>query len=403
MRSWLSLLALGGLAHTAAAEVVTFERAIGWAGELPELTAASAAAEAQRRVPVAGALGPLLLQVGPQLRLAPSDARGIEGTVSIQQPIALARVAGARRAQVDAVADQRAASAAASALDARLAAAAAWIEGWAARSRLEIAASDLELAREVLRVTERGAAAGALLAPEVADARTFVAEIEVARIDAEGRLTEASFRLATVIGLTSAAEIQGDLPAPPMPGPMSAEALVARARAMPRVAARRLAARASRARAAEERAVRSRQLIVGAELSRDAPDGLLAGVTLGLSLPFDRGQREAREAEIDAAVAERDADALARAAASELAIALHEVEHTGELLAKIRDVLVPAAEDAATRRQRAYQAGATTLVELLAAQRTAVAARGRLADARAAHAWARIQAWLLLQAVEGAR
>jgi cobalt-zinc-cadmium efflux system outer membrane protein len=166
------------------------------------------------------------------------------------------------------------------------------------------------------------------------------------------------------------------------------------------VAARRLVARADRARALEERANRGRQLVFGAELLRDGPAALSAIVSLGVTLPHDRGQREAELALADASEADGQAEGLAERGAIELERALHDVEHTSELLGALERDLVPAADDAARQRTRAFELGETTVVELLAAQRTALAAHARVSDAQAAQAWARVRAWLLLEATE---
>ncbi|MBX3157938.1 MAG: TolC family protein, partial [Deltaproteobacteria bacterium] len=274
----------------------------------------------------------------------------------------------------------------------------AWIAAWSARERRAAAERELELARRIARVTERGAALGVFTGPELADARAFLAEIDVRRSTVEGEVVQAGSALAKATARTGAVVADGALPEVPLPPPSARGELIARARALPAVAARQLEARAARARAVEERAARGPQLLVGAEVFRDEPGALVAGLTLGVQLPHDRGQREAREATLEARVADAEATRLAAQAASDLEHALHEVDHTAEVLAKLRDLLVPAADDAAARRRRAHELGESTIVELLSAQRTAVLAHARLTDAQAAHAWARIEAWLLLEA-----
>ena len=133
---------------------------------------------------------------------------------------------------------------------------------------------------------------------------------------------------------------------------------------------------------------------------RDGPGALTAMISIGVMLPHDRGQREEAMAIADASEAEGVAEGLAARGAIQLERALHEVDHTGELLDTIERDLIPAADDAVRQRARGFELGETTIVELLAAQRIASAAHARVADARAAHAWARVHAWLLLQATE---
>jgi len=396
-----TLAAAGRVAHAQGTQAnITFEQALGLAQELPELVALRQVARDRRGIALPLAWHPLQLLVTPQRRLAPSGAGGFEGSVSLQQQIPLVDLDGARKNVLERQADVQEARAAAATLESRLLTASAWIAAWRARERSVVAEREYELAKTILAVTERGVSLGVFTAPELADAKAFVAEADLHRTDAEGELAHDGFELAKATARAGSLRADGALPAVPLPAADATRQLVARARQMPAVAAKRLAARASRARAAEERALRKPQLILGGELFRDEPGGLVAGVTLGVSWPHDRGQREAREAELDARVADAEAAQLIARSASELESALHEVQHTAESLAKLR-VLVPAAEDAATRRQRAVEIGESTIVELLAARRTALLARARLTDAEAAHAWARIEAWLLLEATGG--
>ena len=408
MRSYLVLVAVGLAApHLASGDssgppvtALSFTDALGGVAALPDLVGASAAATATSRLTLPLPWAPVVVTVTPSLRISPSEQRGLEGGVAIQQAIPLDDVAGARREHLRGVADQRAAEAAALALDARLAAAAAWIDAWEARARLDIAERDLALARSIGEVTQRGVAAGAFTQPELADARAFVAEAVVRATDAEGAVAETSFALAATTGRPGRATAEGVLPSPAVPDAAAWPSLVERARGLPAVTARRLAARAARGRALEDHRARGHQLIVGGELLRDGPGAASVIATIGLALPHDRGEREAGLAHAEALMAEGQAETLAARAAVELCRALHDVEHTGSVLTLLERDLVPAADDAATRRKRAFELGETTLVELLAAQRTALAAHARVASARARHAWARVHAWLLLQTAE---
>lgn len=400
----LAALAIGTgaeRAHAEDAERLSFERALGLAHELPELVAMRQVARDERAIRLPRPWQPLEVLVTPQARIAPRSSRGIEGVLSIQQAIPLAGVNAARRSVLERQADARSARAAAMTLEARLAVASAWIAAWRARERRVTAEREYELASSIVSVTERGVRAGVFTAPELADAKAYLAEADVRRTDAEGEVTHEGFELARATARTGALLADGPLPVIPLPPATSHAQLVARARAMPAVTAKLVAARASRARAAEERATRRASLIVGAEIFRDEPGGLAVGLTAGIALPHDRGQREARQHELEAQLAEAEATQLVARGISELESALHEVQHTGEVLAKLRDVLVPAAEEAAARRQRAVEVGESTIVELLAARRTALLARARLTDAEAAHVWARIEAWLLLEATGG--
>ena len=402
-RAVLAAITLVALPAAAEPASITFARAIGLVDELPVLASQRTAAARERASRVASAWQPLLVRAVPALRLAPGVERGAEGSIAAEQPLVLADVAGRRRATQDAIADAHAATAIAAALDARLDVAASWIRGWQARERLAAADRDRDLARSLVAASERARTAGALTAAELADALAFLAEAELAFLDAEGALADASFATARSLVRPGALASEGELPSPPLPTPETWDSLVDAVRTSPAAHAQRLVARASRTRAAEERAARAPQLVMGASIDRDGPGALVAGVTLGVVLPHDRGEREARSAETAALIAEAGAETLAVRAAVELRAALHEVEHTGAVVAEITGRLVPAAEDAAERRARAFDVGEATITELLAARRVANAARARVGDARAAHAWARIRAAYLIEATGGAR
>ena len=399
-RWWIGLALSTWTLATAHAEpsAITFEQALGLADGLPEIVAARDLATKERAIELPRAWQPLSVIVTPQARLAPSDARGLEGGIAVQQYVPFDDPTPARRDVLERQAEARLARATAMQLDARLAIASAWITAWAATERRAAAEHEYELARAIVDVTTRGLAAGVFTSPELADAKAFLAEVDVRRSDAEGEVSETSFALAEAMAATTTVRVAGALPSAPLPPATVATELLARAQRLPAIAAVRLSARVDRARAVEERAARGPQVIVGAEVFRDEPGAFVAGLSIGFSMPHDRGQREAREAELAARTSDAEASQLGARAAIQLARGLHEVTHTQEVLEKLRDLLVPATEDAAARRQRALAIGETTIVELLAARRAALLARSRLADARAAHAWARIAAYLLVEA-----
>jgi cobalt-zinc-cadmium efflux system outer membrane protein len=388
-----------GFAEPAGA-TLSFAEAIGDSENLPELVGARAARDTTASANVARAWSPVVVTVAPAFRFRPTEQRGLEGSIAVEQAISLGAGAPARRATRDAVAARRSAAASALALESRLAAASAWLDSWAARARLAAAERDLALARSVADAITRGGAAGAFTTPEIADARAFLAEAVARRIDVEGMVADAGYALAAATGRGGRALAEGDLPHPALPDAARWPALVARATRLPAVEARRLAARAEQVRAIEEQAGRAPQIVLGGEVVRDGPGAWSAIARVGVALPHDRGEREAAFARAEARDLAGQAEALARRGAVELERALHDVEHTGELLAALERELVPAADQAATLRTRAFAVGETTVVELLASQRTALAAQGRVSDARATHAWARVRAWLLIQATE---
>jgi outer membrane protein TolC len=212
-------------------------------------------------------------------------------------------------------------------------------------------------------------------------------------------VVERGFQLAVAMGREAETPLvaAGPLPSPPAPSRVDWPALLDAAGALPAVAARKLAADVDRARAAELRSARGWGLGTGAKATRDALGTWGAQAVLEVSFPlFDRGEREA--APVAAAAARAQGEFLeARAvAATELARSLHELEHTGEVLAAIEGELVPAARVNAQAREASMKAGETTVLEVLVARRTWAAARQKHTRAQAAHAWARVKVWMLL-------
>lgn len=404
----LTLLALlAAPAPPEAGTPVSFDEAIGFAAETPAVAGARSAAEEQRRV------GEKLSSMSgnPSLLLQPGAARDpidgswnyiAEGTVV--QGWNLSGLAGDRKEAVRLEGDQLASEARAAALSHRLAAAQAWTELWAAQQALADAERELEGAADFSRRMARAVEVAAFTRAEGADAATYAAEARVAALAAEGEAADRGYQLAVALGRPEARPLvaRGPLPAPPVPPRAQWPALLDSAARLPAVQAQRLAADAARARDAEARSTRGWALDTGVKGSRDFLGTWGVQAVLGLTFPvFDRGERDASR---EAASAVRTAGEHREAAAvavTELARALHEVEHSGEVLEAMEKELVPAAEENARARAVSLQAGDTTVQEVLVVKRVAAAARQRLGKARAAHAWARVKVWMLLADVSG--
>jgi outer membrane protein TolC len=163
------------------------------------------------------------------------------------------------------------------------------------------------------------------------------------------------------------------------------------------VAARKLASDADRAREAELRSTKGWGLGTGVKGTRDYLGTWGAQAVLEVSFPiFDRGEREAAPMAAAAARSQGEFQEARAVAATELARSLHEVEHTGEVLAAIEKELVPAAQLNAQSREASMRAGETTVLEVLVARRTWAAARQKHTRALAMHAWARVKIWMLM-------
>jgi outer membrane protein TolC len=396
------LLALAAFASPPplAKATITFDEALGLAITAPAVTSAQRAVEVKREGDAHASSLPSNPLVLLQPAVAPRDAAGRpEGQLSLSVPLNLSGLGGARR---EAAARETAtldAQARAEALSRRLDAARAWIDLWAAELAEKLSREELALATELAERTRRAAESAALTRADAADADAYLAEARLLALSVEGEVTDLGLALSHAVSrpVPEVLATVGQLPTPEVPEHDRWPALVAAAGALPAARALRLSAEAERARAVEARAARGLELSLGAMAQRDAQgrDVLLA--TVGFTLPFfERGAREAAPRAAEAVRLDGAALDASRAAATDLARALHEVEHSGEVLRALEAGLVPAALESARLREAALRAGDATILEVLVSRRTAVQARARAIRALASFAWARVRASLLL-------
>ena len=381
---------------------VTFDQAIGLAAQAPAVAGAEAAAAEQRRV--GDSVSSLV--VNPTLNVQPGAAKDpldgqwkYMGETTLLQGWNLSGLPGDRKASVRAEGDVLTSEARAAALSHRLGAAQAWVDLWAAQQSLADALQEYELAREFSTKMARAAEAAAFTRAEAADAATYAAEAHVLAIAAEGEVVDRGYGLAVAMGQQAEQPLvaKGTLPAPPSPSRTDWPALLEAAGKLPAVAARKLASDADRAREAEFRSTKGWGLGTGVKGTRDYLGTWGAQAVLEVSFPiFDRGEREAAPVAAAAARAQGEFQEARAVAATELARSLHEVEHTGEVLAAIEKELVPAAQLNAQSREASMRAGETTVLEVLIARRTWAAARQKHTRALAMHAWARVKIWMLM-------
>jgi cobalt-zinc-cadmium efflux system outer membrane protein len=340
--------------------------------------------------------------VMPGWRFAPRDARQPELVAEIIQPWNLSGQPSARRRTVSLEEKVLEAEARATALAARLAAARAWIDVWAAEHVLEETRREEHIAGELERLVDRASTLGAMTRADVAEARAYHAEARVAVLNAEGERYQRGLILGREIGSPEAAPIHaaGSLPDAPVPPPSKRSEYLQQMAALPGVVIKTFQAQAAAARDLEEKAARGTIAQLGATLQRDAPDGLVVSALARVTFPvFDRGERERAGMRADAARLQGERDDVLVAARSELAASFHEVDHTAELLAVYRDDLAPASREAAQTRRRIFENGGATLLEVLQSERTAIAAASRLRRIEAEQAWARAKLWLLVTQV----
>ena len=381
---------------------VTFDQALGLADSAPAVLGARAAASEQRRV--AGSVSSMV--ANPSLTVQPGAARDPldnqwkwVGEATLLQSWNLSGLPGHRRSSLSAEGELVAVEARVAALSHRLAAAQAWMELWAAQQSLSDALQESELAHEFSARMAKAAAAAAFTRAEAADAETYAAEAHVQAIAAQGEVVDRGFQLAAAMGRADERPLvaSGPLPAPPSPVRSDWPALLEAAGKLPGVAAHALAADADRARELELRSARGWLLGTGVKGTRDylGTWGVQAVVEVTFPL-FDRGEREAAPQAAALARSAGDHREGLAVAATELTRALHEVEHSGEVLAAVEKELLPAAAAGAQAREASMRAGETTVLEVLVARRAWAAARARRTRALASHAWAQVKLWMLL-------
>lgn len=390
-----------------AAAGVTFDDALGLARQAPAVTAGARAAE---RAAAVGA-GVSSMASNPQVtlqpggRLAPATDIGPEFVLSVSQSWSLSGLGAARKASLAAENDALRAEARAAALAQRLGAARAWLDLWAAQKVAALASDEAAVARDLAKLADKAFAAQAATRADTADARAYQAEAKLLFIDAEGEALEIGLALARETASARAEPLAaaGEPPEPALPEPGTWATAIAQVDRLPSVRVKALAQRAEQARSVEEGAARGAHLSLGVVVQKDGPENFAAFGSIGLTVPlFDRGERERAPIEARAEkLAGEKASALIDAR-TELAAAFHHVRHSGEILATVRDELLPPLIEAAEAREALFRAGDGTMVDVLAARRRVIAAKARLVRARADHAWAKVKVWLYLAELQSA-
>jgi len=392
---------LSAQAPVADSQALSFDAALGLATSTPNVIGRAQAAREKVALDQRIAAVPFNPQVTvqPGWRLAPAGARQPELIAEIVQPWNLSGQSSARRRAAGLEEDALRAGARVAALDARLAAARAWIDLWAAERLVEEARREEAIAGELERLVARAAALRALTRADLAEARAYHAEARSTLLAVEGELYLRGIALAREVAAPEVAPLRtaGPAPSPPIPGAAQLAPLLRQAATLPFVEVRALQARAARAREIEDHAARGTILQLGAGVQRDAPGGLVVSGLARVTVPlFERGERERAGMRAEAAALDGERENALIAARADLASSVHEVEHTAAMLAVVRDDLVPASREAAQTRRRIFENGGATLLEVLQSDRAAVVAASRQWRIEAEHAWARTKLWLLV-------
>lgn len=399
MMRWLAAILFVLLLPAVPARALDFDAAIGLTPQLPQFVAAQKAlqvrTELDRDLPsVSG---------NPEMMLGPGIGFGPSGTgpalqVALAQSWNLASLGQTREQAAKAERVALAADIRARQLRLKLDAAHAWLQLAEAQKLLRAAQTEQGLADELEALTRKAAQRGALTAADAAEARVFSGEAALRAVFYEGEVHDRAAELARQCALptTPLPEATGQAPIVTLPDAAQWTQWVGRAAELPEARARQMQADAERARMAEARALHGSTIQVGAQLQRDAVGDMQALATVGIRWSaFDRGQRLSAVAAEQAARAEGEALQASHDGAHLLAMAWHEVEHSRERAAVLRDKIVPAVDELVRTREQAFGRGAATVFEVLRARRDRSEANRRLTEAETDRVWAEIKAWLL--------
>jgi cobalt-zinc-cadmium efflux system outer membrane protein len=246
-----------------------------------------------------------------------------------------------------------------------------------AKARLLLAEDNLKTLERLVQLNERRLTSGAIAPLEVSRSRVAMLQYRGNVRSAQFALTEARLRLAPLFGRTpddQPVDIDDRLGLPPTRvGPdLTGLQQLARATRPGLIAAQHEQARTQadlRLQTAQGRV----DYTLGAEYRRQQGvngRGNLLGLFVSVPLPvFNRNQGEIARAEAEGEKADRSLTALETEVAGEVAAAYQEFESSRQLLIEIeRDLLQPTTE-ARTGTTYLYQAGATSLLDVLDAQR----------------------------------
>ncbi|MCA9711362.1 MAG: TolC family protein, partial [Myxococcales bacterium] len=196
---------------------------------------------------------------------------------------------------------------------------------------------------------------------------------------------------------------RGPYPDPPLPPEAELRRRFDDLGALPEVALRRLRARAALARADESAAAGGTRLTTGLSVQRESNrDVLLYGV-VGVTIPLvDRNQREQATARAEARRHEAEAELHEVELSARLQVALHDLHHTEQQMATLRDQTIPALDELVLARDLALEQGEGTRALLLQTRRRRHEAARALARAEGEWILARVQVWLYLEAFASA-
>jgi len=246
-----------------------------------------------------------------------------------------------------------------------------------AKAKLRLARENLDTLSRLVELNERRLTSGALPPLEVTRSRVAMLQYRGSVKAAELNLSQARLKMHALLGRQPTdplVDIDDTLGVPPAPRPADLDALQAAARSYrPDVRALHNDQARSQSDLRLQVAQGRVDYTIGAEYRRQQGvngKGNLAGLFFSVPLPvFNRNQGEIARAEAEHEKAGRSVVALETNVASEVASAYEEYETARQLLADMERELLKPAADARAGTAYVYQAGATSLLDVLDAQR----------------------------------
>ncbi len=265
---------------------------------------------------------------------------------------------------------------------ARIELASAWVDLRAAREVRRIADENAALARRAADAAELRGKAGDLAGVDVARFAADAARVANDAVQAELALSRARIALARLLGnRVPAGTLQTT---DDWPGDEAVALSPTDAERVDILAARQRVAQASALRELA-RAQRTRDVSVGVQYEHYPPDGRNTyGVSISVPLFLGYDYRgDIARSEADFTAAEQQLDATRQSVASEQARLQAELAAARSRHARLRDVVLPAAERAGRGADVAIQKGGMSLTDYLDTQRNLRAARIEAVQARA--------------------
>jgi outer membrane protein TolC len=321
--------------------------------------------------------------VGPRFVEGADDAR-LEASLGVWQDISLGGYASSLRqlAQASSIETDRRLSLAL--IDARTAAALAWVEAHLSRELVRLRSESLANARQIEAFARARVEGGKARATELSLAAVVAGRADAELLAAQGQKFVADARLRWWVGMKPEApfDLAGELDGADVP--LDLRGVLAASGRQPDVLLAAASAERS-ARAAEVLAAGGRPFIsIGPGVVREGTGDWILLARFSLPLPtVNAAALEAARARSEALVARARVAEQAAVADGQIVLALEEREHTRLLRARLRDGVIAHARDALAQALARYETGSEDLGIVLQARREALSAEEQWAGAAA--------------------